>query len=404
MNLYSLFSLVVLVALLPISSQSLADYYQCINNQGKMKFKDTPCNAEEKLVRKVTVSNKEARYSKRTYSSTDLNLVKNPSFDNRLSHWTAQHQTNWEQKLGRNTTGAVSIQAKLPPVDKYIHETTVKQCIPLNAGTRYKLVVSVRLNSIPSKKFANRANLYWYESENCTTGGQFGSYLQPENKFGWQTLTADNLTPALHAKAALIILAQRGRYSNGSTVLWDDILLVATEFNPKATVIDNNQYTLARGINYLTNGAFNAKLDGWRVSSDIKWSQFIGHTEPGTAHVGSYSNSGSRGSGAFSQCVNFGENKNFELGASVKKDKSSTARGGGRLRVTWYQDLNCKGPSKTDTNWKDPKSKAGWQKLHIKGLVAPPDSRSAVIEIIQSILEEGHYYTFWDDIYFRATR
>jgi len=276
--------------------------------------------------------------------------------------------------------------------------------VSLDAGTRYRFTARVKLESIPLKEFANRANLYWYESDNCSTSGQFGRYLEPKNQFGWQYLVADNLTPALHAKAAQIILKQNGRYSNGGKVLWDDIQLIATEFKPKRPATDRQQYTRGTSINYLTNGAFNAKLSGWRSSNKTEWSQFIGYTEPGSARVTRYSSSGSNGSGAFNQCVNIGENKKFELGASFKQDELSTASGNGRRRITWYQDLNCKGPSKTDNNWKDPEPIDGWQKLHITGLVAPQDSQSVVIEIIQATHEEGHFYAFWDDIYFKATQ
>ena len=383
---------------------AFADIYQCKNNQGKTLFKDTPCSPEENEIRKVTEADTIKQTTTTTVKSINQNLVNNPSFKNRLFGWDAHKNTKWESELGKNSSAAVSIQATKPPMDKYIHETTVKQCVTLNAGTRYRLAAYFKQDNIPLKPFANRINLYWYESVDCTSGGQFGSYIEPKNRLGWQALKADNLTPALHAKAALIILTQNGRYSKGGKVLWDDIILSATEFKPRSIATDRQQYTRKAGINYLTNGAFNTKLKGWRILGKTEWSQFIGHTEPGSARVTRYSDSGGRGSGALTQCVNIGANTKFELGASFKNDRQSTAAGNGRLRITWYQDLNCNGPAKTDTNWKDPKPIDGWQNLHINGLIAPKDSQSAVIEIIQAIHEEGYFYAYWDDIYFRATK
>jgi len=381
-----------------------ADLYQCKNNHGRMLFKDMPCSSTEKEIRKITEADVKKQATPNTEEHINQNLVKNPSFKNKLSAWDAHKNTRWEARSGKNSGAAVSIQATKPPMDKYIHETTVKQCVTLNAGTRYRLAAYFKQDNIPLKSFANRINLYWYESLDCTVGGQFGTYIEPKSRTGWQYLKADNLTPALHAKAAQINLTQKGRYSKGGRVRWDNIHLSATEFKPKPIATDRQQYTRKAGINYLTNGAFNAKLDSWQISNKTEWSSFIGNTEPGSARVTRYSSSGSNGSGAFRQCVNIGENTNFELGASFKNDKLSTAPGNGRLRISWYQDLNCKGPSKTDTNWKDPEPIDGWQNLHITGLVAPRDSQSAVIEIIQAIHEEGYFYAHWDDIYFRATQ
>ncbi len=396
---------IIFISILTIIPDAIADFYQCKSDNGKFIFKDTPCAAGETLVRKEIV-NGGMRKQRDTHIQdlTGTNLLKNSSFEDRLFAWKVPPEAKWEKNLGINSNAAISIRANRPPIDKYIYETKVEQCVPLGPGTKYEFSAKVKLETIPIKQYANRANVVWYESDDCSKGGQYGNYIEPKDNLAWQDLKRSNLTPSLHARSAKITLVQRGRYSKGGKTLWDDIHFAATEFKPRPGPINTQEYTLGTGINYLTNGSFNAKLSGWRISSKTKWSQFIGNTEPGSARVTSYSSSGSRGSGAFSQCVNFGANKNFELGASVKMDELSTAQGGGRLRLTWYQNIDCKGPAKTDTNWKDPRPVSGWQTLHITGLRAPNNSQSAKIQIIQSIKEEGHYYSYWDDIYFKAIK
>ncbi len=394
-------TLILLLSLLPVS---YADLYQCKSRHGKTIFKDTPCTQDEKLIQKTITPEIVQQDPSPSQPIHGRNLIKNADFEQKLSHWKAAPEAKWENKLGIRSSNAMSIRASKPPMDKYIHETKVEQCVPLGLGSKYELAAYLKLETMPLKNYANRANVVWYESRDCSAGGQFGSYIEPKAILGWQHIKRSNLTPALQAKSAKITLYQKGRYSKGGKTLWDDIHFAAIEFKPQPISTNTQQYTLAKGRNYLANGSFSAKLKGWRISSKTEWSPFIGDTEPGSARASSYSSSGSRGSGAFSQCVNFGENKNFELGASVKKDELSTARGGGRLRLTWYQNLDCNGPAKTDTNWKDPRPVSGWQTLRITGLTAAKDSQSAKIEIIQSIKEEGHYYSYWDDIYFKSIK
>lgn len=310
-----------------------------------------------------------------------------------------------------NDSGGLSIQAEIPPEDKYIYETVVSQCIVLGEGEKFQLKGQFKAEKVHSgkyakkAKFANRANVIWYESLDCSSGGQYGSYIEPKNIYGWQSLSGAHLKPAFKAKAAKITLVQRGRYARGFKGYWDNIEFVVTEVlqqSNKAVTKPNSKYTLALNQNYLKNGDYNTDISSWR-GSRAKWS-FIGNKSPGSSKVTFESKKGGFGTSAMNQCVNIGENTKFNFGASVKKDETSSVDGGGRIRVTWNDKENCSGRSKTDVNWADIKNSKEWQNLNVNQLIAPSGSQSVLIELIQSIAGSGTFSVYWDDLYFKAIK
>lgn len=317
----------------------------------------------------------------------------------------------WSNTQGVNNSGGLSIQAKIPPEDKYIHETVVPQCVILGAGEKFQLTAQFKAEKVHSgkyakkAKFANRANVIWYESLDCTSGGQFGGYIEPKNIYGWQSLSGGHLKPAFKAQAAKITIVQKGRYARGYKGYWDNIAFVVSEVfeqSNKQNIKPDSKYMLPLNENYLKNGDFNTDITSWR-GWKAKWS-YVGNKAPGSSKVTFESKKGGFGTGAMNQCINIGENTKFNFGASVKKEETSTQTDGGRIRISWNDKENCNGRSKTDGNWADIKDTQGWQNLQANNLIAPSGTQSVHIELIQSIADSGKFSVFWDDVYFKAVR
>ena len=225
-----------------------------------------------------------------------------------------------------------------------------------------------------------------------------------KNVPGWQSLLKQDLMPALGAKAAKITIVQNGRYSDSIMAYWDNISFAASEVFEKSTTATEKKiydhHTFPVGTDRITNGGFDKNIASWQNSSKAVWSYRQGDAKHGSAKVTIESKEGSLGQGAFSQCINIGANTRFDLGASYKRDAAaSTQKGGGRLRVTWRENVNCNGRARTDSNSADPQDISGWQKLEIKDLIALGNAQSVTIEIIQSVLGPGNSIVYWDDIY-----
>lgn len=401
-----------------LSTIAHAENFQCITAAGKIIISDTPCQREnvtfsqhvERLIEALRLKIKNYLSPEKASSHPKLklkNLLKNAAFENKLTDWHIPQDVLWSTDKGLQQSSALSIQAIQPPDNKYIYETKVTQCVILGAGSQFKLSAHFFTSTPPLKAHANRANVIWYESTDCSTGGQWGSYIEPDpQQTGWQKLKGRSLTPALGAKAAMISIVQNGRFSAGGIAYWDNINFAATEItSPLEPLVNKTAYdelTLDLGVNYLSNSEFNTTINNWHAPQNAAWSESQGESSLGSAKVTVSSSTGSRGEHAISQCVNFGEHRIFKLGASYKKEEESTQTGGGRLRLIWYGQQNCHGAAKIDPNWTDPKNLSGWQKLHISGLTAPKNAHSAKVDIIQSISGAGQFTLYWDNIYFIA--
>ena len=403
---------VLLFIFLSVTPVSYADAYKCISDAGETVYRDRECISNEKLEKKIIF---EVKTKNDSGLSSDVdensplgeNLLKNHSFENQLIDWRIPLGAVWTNDGGVNNGGALIIHTDQAPDDKYIHETVVSQCVPLSTGEKFKLSAEFRGLKTPLAAHANRANVIWYESIDCTTGGQWGGFIEPKKHIHiWQKISSNNLTPALGAKSAKITIVQNGRYHNNADAYWDNIVFTPTEMfvqseQDSSFTIDESS-TMPLGNNQVLNGGFDRDISSWRPGWPTEWSGIHGDSLPGSAKVRAQSAYGTIGAGAFSQCVNFGSNTNFEMGASYRSDENSSQKGSGRLRITWYGDENCGGRAKTDTNHADPEDVSGWQKLRISGLQAPPNSASAKIEIIQTVLGKGQHTVHWDDIYISA--
>jgi hypothetical protein len=302
------------------------------------------------------------------------------------------------------------MESDIPPDNELFHETTIEQCVHLLPGEKYQLRAKFKTQTTLTEefaekaKFANRVNVIWYETENCTSGGQFGGWIEAKNKNGWQELIQTHLVPAFGAKAAKIVVVQNALYARGIRAYWDDIAFYVSEIDNQNHIDDKIEPTDTQPMyeNYVKNASFNQDLSSWHTYK-TKWS-ILGRNEPGSAMVSFDSQKGAYGTGALSQCINIGENVKFEYGASVMKDFSSTQTGGARIRVSWNSKRNCTGRSKTDTKHADLEVSEGWQHLVVKNLLVPDATKSVRIEIIQSIAGPGVFSLNWDDVYFKAVR
>jgi len=326
-----------------------------------------------------------------------------------LTDWRVQIGGRWSSNQGYNDSGSLIMESDIPPDDGAIYETTVEQCLTLVPGEKFQLKAKFKAEMVlpdqfaENAKIANRVNVIWYESKNCTTGGQFGGWVEPKNIAGWQNLLQTRLIPAFGAHAVKIVVAQNGRYSRGYKAYWDDIAFYVSEVDNTSHSNEqtlNNEYTLPFYENYIKNGGFNRDLLHWHVYKTT-WSR-QGNIEPGSARVSFSSEKSGYGTGAMSQCVNIGEYVKYELGASLKKDDTSTQSGSARIRVSWNNKEDCMGRSKTDVKHADYQVGEGWQNLQVKNLIAPKNTRSVRVELIQSIAGPGQFSLFWDDVYFKA--
>ena len=182
---------------------------------------------------------------------------------------------------------------------------------------------------------------------------------------------------------------------------------VANEFFQRSagssTPQDSGALMTPSGENSVINGDFDLSVDSWQLSEGwpVVWSGAEGN---GSVRVTAISENGSKGRGVFSQCISISGNQSFELGGSFKKDNRSTQGGGGRIRVSWYEQLDCVGNGKVDTNSASPQDKLGWQQLRTGVLAAPPKAQSGRVSIIETVDGSGEFTAYWDNLYLKATQ
>ncbi|WP_423895223.1 hypothetical protein [Candidatus Pelagadaptatus aseana] len=391
---------IISLVLALLISAAHAEIYECTSSSGKTIFKDSECEAGEGFVKKLELpvlvnSTLPSRY---IHSN---NLILNPGFDKDLAQWQVPKYAWWEATDGKYNLGSAAIQAIKPADDQYIHETALEQCVPLRGNGKYGLSADVKLLGMPAKKSAIRLNLYWYKSLDCESLGSFADYLEPQAKGGWQTLSRKQLKPTMGAVAALIKLTQNGRFSADGKVLWDNIQFYPLQKTQRQNPASGpkNLPRLTPRVNLIRNGDFDSNVKGWHVSqgktASGRWSRDAGF---GALKTKVQSSEKGLGTGVANQCVGLGQQRHYSLSARFLRDYKSNQKGGGRLRLTWYGEADCRGSSSPVWRHKDPQDIAGWQSLKVDDLIAPADARSARVELIQSVQGRGQFVGYWDSV------
>lgn len=333
----------------------------------------------------------------------DTNLIRNASFEKGPSCWRLPDRAVWEATGGTEGSGALAIQAERPPDDPYIHETAVEQCVPIGASEQLVLKARVKLDGMPVDRYANKMEVLWYDTADCSAGGEWGDQIVAEVVSGWQDLAGKSLKPTLTARAALIRIIQNGRSSNRGKAYWDEIALSPTQMSDGSNAAadrDSTERAGAAGTSYVVNGDFGADVHGWHARGDFEWIANEGDSSPGAARVSARSRTSHVVE--IEQCATLRGERSFELGGSFKRDAASTGEGGARLRMTWYETPDCHGRSRTSDSAIPKRGVDGWQRLKVTGLSPPARAHSARITIIQAVEGLGGFYAWWDDIYFRA--
>lgn len=403
-NIYFVLALVLLAALLAVyfkPKEDAASLPSVLSIDDSDGIVEAPSAIEQPTSPKPRI---------RTADTSVPNLLQNGSFDSALNPWIAEEFATWSSGIGVDSSGALVINApEITSDSRIIYEKSVSQCVPLKAGVEFDLEARFQYpETMPENPHANRINVIWYETPDCTRGGQFGSYAEPQLVRGeWQRVARRALVPALGAVAARIEIAQNQRGNNNAEAVWDDVVFTMTKSKVAEETPDTEsaEFTRPMGENYVQNSRFDSNIDAWwpKPSKRLQWH------DAGDPHGGVIAASlpndsdSSMGTGSFSQCINIGSHTRFELGAMVKLDPSSTQRGGGRLRPAWYQGLNCAGRNSASGKHADvDKDATGWQSLVVRDLTPKFNAKSVRISVIHSIEGRGEHTLWWDDFYFRA--
>lgn len=341
----------------------------------------------------------------------EVNRVSNGGFESGLEGWHSRRSLEAFRVSGENSgkTSVLAVESTPPKEikERVIYEAKLGQCVPLEDGRRYRFSAQFNAQSIAKSEHANRVNLSWYQSTDCSTRGQFATYLEPDgDKEGWQTVSRNNVLRALGARSAKIAVTQNRRPGNTGLVYWDDISLVPTESVKlgKSAGVGTSGPIPPPGTNYLENGAFKEGLNGWAHTGDTEWTGSTGFQAPGAARLAIVSDDGGYGAYSFSQCVNLGKDRVFKASARVKVDPSSTEKGGGIFRLSWYEFYGCRGRSRAGFVEDRIENVKGWQDLTIESTQAPEDASSVNVYFTRGIEDTGAFAYFIDDVFFRSIK
>jgi hypothetical protein len=391
----------ILLMIMPLSQTNSTQLYRCTDVQGRTAYQDIPCESGAK--QQVM----DMPGSVNTIHSSPIrinNLVKNYNFEEGFKYWEArtaypgQYKVSVQDDSPAFSSAVLTLQADSYHKKSHVYELHVKQCIPLTVGGLFSVGAKVNISEELKKPFASRLNVYWHESVDCTSGGQFGGYLQPKNKTGWQDLKRVRLKSSLSTKAVEIQIVQNAVVSEEATAYWDDITFVLTERRSPLEKAEKIGETFAFGENYIKNPHFEYDSSDWGIYGwPAEWVNKHGYL--GVLKVTAESSEQGIGRAVFSQCINFGKNKHFTMGIRFKSDSKNTQSGSGSLRAVWYKQSNCLGESQVLYHTRS-KEISGWQKLAVKRVTAPEGALSVRYEAGQSIAGAGVFSAYWDEAYF----
>ena len=392
--------LLLLVSVSSVAQGAAADIFKCTLPDGAVLFQPE-CPSHATASQKLTIKevsdlgfNKEQQSQ---HSAGDA-LLPNGNFEQGLTLWaTLMGTPQIANKEGTAGTDALHLFTKGNAPSKIL----LRQCLPAKGIGKASLSAFVKQEGATQPN-ANELRGVWFTSEDCSGKGQYDAQLNPTAAPGWQKLEYTQLKPALGAQSLLIELLHANAGGEPSQALWDDIEVTLTEVDHnEAVYTPDPSHTRPLGENHLKNSRFDANLDDWNSVWPTEWRQYGGEDVTGGIYVKASSDFGKKIRGeAFSQCVNFGTNTQFIVGASFKKDSLSSQTGSGSLRVHWLQKPGCQGKQLFGTELLT-QDINGWQSLK-DAISAPTGAHSALIKADQSVDDTGLFGAFWDNVFFIA--
>jgi len=349
------------------------------------------------------------------------NLIENPRFALGYEGWKVPGHSPWEPSMGPRDADyqharvreaeqsqggkALDLTTKRPSdaLDDVVYETNVYQCIPIPHAKTFAMRAQVRYIGDPGDPRHTRLNLSWYGTPDCSDRGQFGYWLQPEAKRGWQEISRGGMVPMMNAKAAMVELSQNApdKGEAGSRALWDAVSLKVQE--PAAN--DGGHKEAEKRTSdqtRVTNPGFEHDLSGWHQTGwSVTHAPEVSKATRGAARVVAESDT-SMGNGALRQCIDLGPGDSFVAAINFRRSKSSTTDGGARFRIIWYAEPNCQGRNSYGDH-ADTDEGLDWQRLRLPEVTPEPGAKSASVQIIQTVDGPGKHIAYFDDVVLRPS-
>ncbi len=352
----------------------------------------------------------------------------NGNFDSGLQNWTIENGIVYTAHGGLDNTGGLRMQAKpfYPTSANTWRSIKASTCLSAKNVDAITVSSSIKLLDTPKYARAHTLELIWYATGDCSGGGQYGGQAYIEKKLGWQTLQLANKKAKLNAQSFAVNLVQNQTYGqkrgtieldhiieNRASIkdfpipvvaVWDNIS-IDYQYRKDETASLSPMATRNPGLNLLHNPTFTKTSSGWRTSTGTTWKpEAAGRS--GILETSIKTEKGSRGAGAFSQCINLEQDSGilFEAGLEFH-NVPGTTEGKGLLRFSWYSESDCKGRHAGSPKHHDIAHQlSGWIPIAIYDIPRPDNTASVLFDVTHSVLKPGAHEVWWDNAYFKAVK
>lgn len=173
------------------------------------------------------------------------------------------------------------------------------------------------------------------------------------------------------------------------------ILIFLSLLTPKVSATNDEI-----GVNILINGDFESQLRYWQVEHPATWIEGDGVEGSGTLLMNSsyFARDGYTYELSAHECVQFENIRLFYVEAQFRYDSIPQESYGHRLRLTWYEDDNCRQGGQSGS-YLEPQVVLGWQKLKKASIRPALNARSVRITIAQNRRFSVRELTFFEHIW-----